>query len=246
MTRRVAFWRPVAAVPAPAVGHPVSVTVRLEGFHAVKHALRFAPELVLDVVVRDRATAGALAYDLAPDIAGMLLARSTVGVVEHPTGVEASAHLPDPDLSCLTTRSAPLVLLDDPRHPGNAGAVIRVAAAAGASGVVLTGPLDPWHPAVLRGSAGLHYALPVLSVEAGQVAGPLLVLDAGGEPLTTVPDDAVLVIGSERAGVGEALRSRADAVVGLPMRDGVSSLNLATAAAAALYSWRLTRTELAG
>jgi TrmH family RNA methyltransferase len=119
---------------------------------------------------------------------------------------------------------------------------VRVAAAAGASGVAITGALDPWHPAVLRGSAGLHYALPVLSADPQDITGPILVLDADGDELRDVADDAVLVVGSERDGVGSALRHRADAVVRLPMRDGVSSLNLATAAAAVLYAWRLKRT----
>jgi tRNA G18 (ribose-2'-O)-methylase SpoU len=216
-----------------------AVTVQLDGFHAVKHALRFAPDLVGQIVVRDLDATQALAGRLAPDIAGQLLARSTVGPVSHPTGVEARAARPAEDRAVLAARTAPLVLLDEPRHPGNAGAVIRVAAAAGASGVAVTGLLDPWHPAVVRGSAGLHYALPVLTVAPDQVTGPLLVLDADGDVLTTVPDDAVLVVGSERAGVGTQLRGRADCVVRLPMRPGVSSLNLATAAAAALYAWRL-------
>ena len=215
------------------------MTVHLEGFHAVKHALRFAPDLVEQVIVRDRLAARVLATQLAPDIVERLLAGAVEGLVAHPTGVEARARRPDDDRSALTARTTPLVLLDDPRHPGNAGAVIRVAAAAGASGVALTGRLDPWHPAVVRGSAGLHYALPVLSVRADEVTGPLLVLDAEGDLLADVPDDAVLVVGSERAGVGPDLRARADSVVRLPMRDGVSSLNLATAAAAALYVWRL-------
>ena len=144
-----------------------------------------------------------------------------------------------PDRSCLAARTAPLVLLDAPRSPGNVGAVVRVAAAAGASGVaVCGGTVDPWGPAVLRGSAGLHYALPVLSVELAEVAGPVVVLDADGDPAAPVPADAVLVVGSERTGVGDALRERADAVLALPMRPGVSSLNLATAVAAALYRGR--------
>jgi hypothetical protein len=40
-----------------------------------------------------------------------------------------------------------------------------------------------------------------------EVTGPLLVLDADGDPLRGVPDDAVLVVGSERAGVGPQARS---------------------------------------
>jgi TrmH family RNA methyltransferase len=215
------------------------MTVRLEGFHAVKHALRFAPELVDTVTIQDVDAARALATRLAPDITEVLLSRAVSGDVEHPTGVEALARRPAEDRSVLTTRNTPLVLLDEPRHPGNAGAVIRVAAAAGASGVAMTGSLDPWHPTVLRGSAGLHYALPVLRVEANEITGPVVVLDADGDDIESVPSDGVIVVGSERAGVGSELRARADAVVRLPMREGVSSLNLATATAAVLYLWRL-------
>jgi TrmH family RNA methyltransferase len=214
------------------------MTVPLEGFHAVKHALRFAPGLVQDVRVRDRAAAKALAERLAPDVAEELLARATVGDVAHHTGVEATGVLPVEDRTVLKARTAPLVLLDAPRSPGNVGAVVRVAAAAGASGVAVTGTLDPWHPTVLRGSAGLHYALPVLRVTPGQVTGPVVVLDAEGDPQAALPPDAVLVVGGERAGVGETLRARADVVLALPMRAGVSSLNLATAVAAALYRGR--------
>jgi TrmH family RNA methyltransferase len=217
------------------------MSVRLEGFHAVKHALRFAPDLVATVTVRDVDATRALAAQLAPDIIALLLDRATVGEVEHPTGVEGTAGRPAEDRSVLSSRTTPLVLLDEPRHPGNAGAVIRVAAAAGASGVAVTGTLDPWHPAVLRGSAGLHYALPVLHIDHVDVTGPIVVLDADGDSLDTVPDDAVLVVGSERAGVGQELRERADSVVRIPMRAGVSSLNLATATAAVLYVWRLSR-----
>lgn len=217
------------------------MTVRLDGFHAVKHALRFAPDLVQSVEVVDLDRAVALAGRLAPDVARALRERAVRGDVDHPTGVRGRARRPAEDRSVLQRRSAPLLLLDRPRHPGNAGAAVRVAAAAGACGVATTGELDPWHPAVLRGSAGLHYALPVMHAEAADVVGPVVVLDADGDRWQGLPDDAVLVVGSERSGVGDELRSRAVAVVGLPMRSGVSSLNLATAAAAALYAWRLGR-----
>ena len=207
----------------------------LEGLHAVKHALRFAPDLVEQVVVADRVAVRALAERLAPDVAGVLLDRAQVGPVAHHTGVQALAARPVEDRSVLTDRTGVLVVLDRPRHPGNVGAVVRVAAAAGCAGVALVGTLDPWSPAALRGSAGLHYALPVLQVTADEVAGPVVVLDAGGSA-AALPPGAALVVGSERSGVGADWRTRADAVLALPMRPGVSSLNLATAVAAALYS----------
>jgi TrmH family RNA methyltransferase len=217
------------------------VTVDLEGFHAVKHALRFAPALVRSVTVTSVDAAAALCASLAPDVAEQLLALAAVGAVDHPTGVTGTADRPPEDSSPLRLRTSPFVLLDAPRHPGNAGAAIRVAAAAGASGVGTTGALDPWHPAVVRGSAGLHFALPVLAVELDDVVGPVIALDADGEEWAPLPDEAVLVVGSERAGLSPQARARADRVVALPMRAGVSSLNLATAVSAALYSWRLSR-----
>lgn len=211
----------------------------IEGLHAVKHALRFAPELVGEVRVTDPRRAGELAARLAPDVRDLLLARAVPAAVAHHTGVEADAVRPAPDLSVLSTRTSPLVLLDRPRHPGNAGAVIRVCAAAAAAGVVVCGELDPWSPAVLRGSAGLHFALPVLPVDdPGRVTGPVAVLSADGDPQAGLPLDAVVVVGSERAGVQEQWRRRADVVLALPMRPGVSSLNLATAVAAVLYRGR--------
>jgi TrmH family RNA methyltransferase len=108
--------------------------------------------------------------------------------------------------------------------------------------VALVGSLDPWHPAVVRGSAGLHFALPVLSAGVPEIDGLVWALDADGELLGDVPDDVALVVGSERAGVSPSLRDRADRVVALPMTPGVSSLNLATALSATLYAWRLRRT----
>lgn len=215
------------------------MTIALEGFHAVKHALRFAPALVTGITVTSLAKALALCEDLAPDLTPLLAALAVEGPVEHPTGVVGTAGRPHEDRGVLAHRSSPLVLLDDPRHPGNAGAAIRVAAAAGASGVALLGSLDPWHPAVLRGAAGLHYALPVLTCDLSEIRGPVLALDADGDPLGAIPNDAALVVGSERAGICADVRSRADAIVSLPMREGVSSLNLATALSAALYAWRL-------
>ncbi|MCU1601594.1 MAG: tRNA/rRNA methyltransferase (SpoU) [Frankiales bacterium] len=215
------------------------MTVTLEGFHAVKHALRFAPSLVRRVTAVDPSAAVALCEQLAPDLVTVFAMRVAEGLSDHPTGVAGVAERPAEDRSVLSRRTSPLVVLDDPRHPGNAGAAIRVAAAAGASGVALVGPLDPWHPAVVRGSAGLHFALPVLAAGVQELDGPVWALDADGDPLGQVPDGVVLVVGSERAGVSPELRARAERVVSLPMTPGVSSLNLATALSAALYAWRL-------
>jgi TrmH family RNA methyltransferase len=122
------------------------------------------------------------------------------------------------------------------------GACVRVAAAADAAGVLTTGDNDPWHPDALRGAAGLHYALPVARVEAlPESDRPLVAIDPGGEELGSeeIPERAILAFGTERYGISPTLLERADMRLGIPMREGVSSLNLATSVAAVLFSRRI-------
>jgi len=185
-----------------------------------------------------------LAPDVRPALAALVVERpldGLVGRVPH-TGVVAVARRPRVDSRVLLAAAAgpPVVLLEDPRHPGNLGAVVRVAAAAGAAGVLTTGERDPWDPAALRGSAGLHFALPVGRADPAALGDrPLVVLDPEGPAeLAALPEGALLAFGSERDGVSAALASRACARVRIPMRAGVSSLNLATAVAVALYIGR--------
>ena len=70
---------------------------------------------------------------------------------------------------------------------------------------------------------------------------PLVAVDPDGDVLRVadLPPRAILAFGSERSGLSDALLARADARVRIPMRDGVSSLNLATSVAAVLFAWRL-------
>ncbi len=225
--------------------------VVIEGFHALKHALRFSAG-ILEAVSRDPAAAIDLARRLAPDVAPALA--SLLRPVPAPlfaelaprppeTGVLALARRPDVDrMRYLRAGIGPLVLLDRPAHARNLGAAVRVAAAAGADALLTLGPLDPWHPTAVRAGAGLQFALPVArSAELPPLARPLLALDPAGEPLdpAALPEDPVFAFGSERQGLSPGLLARADRRVRLPMRPGVSSLNLATAVAAVLYLHRL-------
>jgi len=225
----------------------------LEGFHALKHALRFGAR-VLEVVAADPGALERLAAELAPDLGEELRGLAIVPLppgaelaelvpVPPRTGVVAIAERPEVDVGQVlsSSRPAPIVLLEDPRTMGNMGACVRVAAAADAAGVLTTGDNDPWHPDALRGAAGLHFALPVAALPAGQPPGgdrPLVAIDPGGESLAEaeLPPRAILAFGTERYGLSEELLRRADARVGIPMRPGVSSLNLATAVAAVLFS----------
>jgi TrmH family RNA methyltransferase len=213
--------------------------VALEGFHALKHALRFGAD-VTDIRAADPDAVLALAAELAPDLdlAGRIrrVPPDELGPRRHHTGVLAFARRPPFDPEALPPGH--VVLLEEPRHGGNVGAVIRVAAAAGAAAVLTTGTRDPWDRDALRGSAGLHFALPVGRAEGPAADRPLIAVDPKGAPLGPLPPDATLAFGTERAGLSDALLARADARVAIPMRPGVSSLNLATAAAVVLYMAR--------
>jgi RNA methyltransferase, TrmH family len=226
--------------------------VVIEGFHALKHALRFGAEL-REAVAVDPQVLENLARELAPDLAGQLADRvDTVDAktlaelvpVVPPTGVVAIAERPPIELASTLADPgpAPVVLLEDPRNMGNVGACVRVAAAAGAAAVLTTGENDPWFPDAVRGAAGLHFALPVAAVESlPESERPLLALDPDGEELRPgmLPPRAVLAFGTERHGISSELLDRADARVAIPMREGVSSLNLATSVAVVLFAARL-------
>jgi TrmH family RNA methyltransferase len=222
--------------------------VVLEGFHAIKHALRFGGELA-GAWTADPAELESLRARLAPDVtlAPDVVTPAALAAVVPRGQVVAVARRPeqpDPRGILAAPGPEPVILLEDPRHLGNLGACVRVAAAAGAAGVLTTGRQDPWHPDALRGSAGLHFALPVArtgTVETGD--RPLVALDPDGDPLdpASVPPRALLAFGTERDGLSPELLARADLRLALPMRPGVSSLNLATAVSATLFSLALGR-----
>jgi RNA methyltransferase, TrmH family len=236
----------------------------LEGFHALKHALRFGAEVEV-AVGTDAEELEGLAADLAPDLAGRFsevvreIEAEEFGwlVPQVPrTGVVAIARRKPADLAAALAdpRPAPVVLLEQPRNMGNLGACVRVAAAADAAGLVTIGENDPWHPDAVRGAAGLHYALPavasiasVAALDAGASGDgrPLLALDPEGEEIDPAVIDprAVLAFGTERHGLSDELLAAADGRIALPMRAGVSSLNLATSVAAVLYALRLQGTR---
>jgi TrmH family RNA methyltransferase len=218
--------------------------VVLEGFHAIKHAVRFGGE-ILGAWTADLAEVNDLLERLAPDV------RIPVEVVDAdalrqavPRGqIVAVARRPtQPGPDTLLAGPGHVVLLEDPRHLGNLGAVVRVAAAAGAAAVMTTGRQNPWHPDALRGSAGLHFALPVHRIREIRTGGrELIALDPAGEPLAArdLPTAAMLAFGTERDGLSDELLAQAHRRIALPMAPGVSSLNLATAVAATLYALKL-------
>ena len=226
----------------------------LEGFHPLKHAIRFGAEL-MEVVSLDSEDLSQLAVGLAQDITSTLDRYSQVAPVEvfqqlapitPPTGIIAIALRPAVSLTDLLENPspAPVVLLENPRNHGNIGAAIRVSAAAGAAGVITTGVHDPWNPASLISGVGSQFALPVARAASAPTSDrPLVAIASSGENLQgdSIPARAILAFGSERGGLSQELLASADHCLAIPMREGVSSLNLATAVAVVMYTWRLAQ-----
>ena len=116
--------------------------VVIEGFHPLKHAIRFGAELI-EIVSPNLSELSALQAVYAPDITQAINGRvvtipedvfERLGPVKPPTGVMAIARRPNVDLTQLLADSspAPVVLLENPRNLFNIGAAVRAAAAAGA------------------------------------------------------------------------------------------------------------------
>jgi 23S rRNA (guanosine2251-2'-O)-methyltransferase len=145
-----------------------------------------------------------------------------------------------------------LCCLDQVTDPRNLGAVIRSAAGAGATGVVL-----PAHgavaitPAVSRASAGAVEHLPVAVVPnlaryLNEVKGPRLwvyAADAAGMPMAEadLAGGLALVFGAEGKGLRPLVRKACDAAVSIPLAGRVESLNVSVAAAVLLYEARRQR-----
>lgn len=186
------------------------------------------------------------------EVSGTVL--NALSPVNSPTGVVASARRPSAARTAILEPAPALVLaaagLQD---PGNAGALIRSAAAAGATGVVLDeASADPWGWKALRASMGSVFHLPVLRtrqlsnlIRDWRDAGLRIVATAprGGtlmHDLDFTPPTALL-LGGEGAGLPDEVLAGADVRVSIPMRAGIESLNAAVAAAVLLYEGQRQR-----
>ena len=120
--------------------------------------------------------------------------------------------------------------------PGNVGAVVRTAGAFGGSVGLSAGCADPTSPRALRASAGALFRVPVHGFETG---GRRVALVAhGGVPLAEVDLAApvTLVLGAERQGLPADVVAACDQAATIATTGAVESLNVAAAAAIALYA----------
>jgi TrmH family RNA methyltransferase len=168
-----------------------------------------------------------------------------------PQGVVARCAMLDRPLAALLDRSPGFVVVcADIRDPGNAGAVIRCADAAGADGVVFVGDsVDPYNPKSVRATVGSIFHLPLVMARDTEAAlaslqgAGLAVLAADGQGDVGLFDEdldlaapTAWLMGNEAWGLPDDVRALADRVVAVPIFGRAESLNLATAAAVCLYA----------
>jgi TrmH family RNA methyltransferase len=173
-----------------------------------------------------------------------------------PAGVVALADRPASREEELFRGPAPLVVIAvDVQDPGNLGAILRTAEAAGASGVIATaGGADPMGWKAVRGSMGSVLRLPVLRVADAEAALAVAhrnglrcaaAVRDGGEPMdsATLAGPLAIVVGGEGSGLSVETIEASDLRVSIPMAPQVESLNVATAAALLVYEARRQRAQ---
>lgn len=168
-----------------------------------------------------------------------------------PSGVLAIASMPE---SAMPATQGFILALDCVQDPGNVGALIRTAAAAGVSQVWLSkGSAFAWSVKTLRASQGAHFHVDV--IENIDLAATLAAFK--GERWATLPRalvgmhesvrvhelsdakfgrDVALILSNEGAGLSAALFESITHGLSIPMKNGIESLNVATAGAISLYA----------
>jgi TrmH family RNA methyltransferase len=239
------------------------LAVLLDGWHLVGHALTTGAPVEVVVLGTEAAEtpegASLLARCEAAGLDVVLASRSVIEAASPaaaPAGVVAIARRPAWTLDDVLRPAPALVLVTIAvQDPGNLGAIVRVADAAGATGVVATGHgADPFGWKALRGAMGSAFRLPVVS-ETDAAASLRTLRHAGVRVLATSAGHATplnaadlrgpvaIVLGNEGAGVPPEILAAADERIAIPMRAGVESLNVATAAAVMAYEVRRRRGE---
>ena len=166
------------------------------------------------------------------------------------TRIFAIAKTPKPlGLDAITKLQRDVVVLEDVSISGNIGAITRTSLALGVGGIVLlnTEHVDIYDRRLIRASRGYVFALPVIATTtevfiqfAKQNRLQVLVTNAHAEKLvqdvSSIPQQLMIVFGSEKDGCSQALTDAATLQVRIPIDPRVESLNVSAAAGITLYS----------
>jgi RNA methyltransferase, TrmH family len=175
---------------------------------------------------------------------------------EGPDGLLAVVPALGDDLEHIRLGHSPLVLVcAGLEKPGNLGAILRTADAAGVEAVIAADPVTDWgNPNVVRASKGTVFSVPVASAASEQVlswltASGLRIIAATPDATDLVTDTDLtgriaIAVGAEQTGLSAQWLERADVRVRIPMFGRADSLNVSTSAAIITYEavrQRMTR-----
>jgi len=166
------------------------------------------------------------------------------------TRIFAIAKTPKPlGLESITKIQRDIVVLEDVSISGNIGAITRTSLALGIGGIILlnTEHVDIYDRRLIRASRGYVFCLPVIATTtdafiqfAKQNHLQVLVTNAHAEKLvqeiSAIPQQLMIVFGSEKDGCSQALTDAATLQVRIPLDPRVESLNVSAAAGITLYS----------
>jgi len=230
------------------IGRALDAGVKVRSAFVARELLRTAEASA----VADRLGGDPATVEASPAV----LAKVAFG--DRSDGVVAIVETPHWTLADLSLPADPLVVVVEAvEKPGNLGAILRTADAAGVAAAVVADPLtDPFNPGVIRASLGTIFAVPVAVASSNDARAWL---DARGiRAIAAVVDartsytDARLtgpiafVLGSEATGLSGAWRQGDVTPVSIPMAGRADSLNVSTAAAVLLFEAVRQRTVAAG
>jgi TrmH family RNA methyltransferase len=174
---------------------------------------------------------------------------ASAATTDSPQGILAIAAIPELSAGSLELPArARVLVLDAVQDPGNAGTMLRTAAALGASATLTApGTVDLWNAKVVRSAMGALFHYPALAVSWSELDSllasndiPLWGADAAGQPIESIapPVSVALAVGNEGAGLSDDARSRCARLVGISLAPEIESLNVAVAAGILLHHFR--------
>jgi RNA methyltransferase, TrmH family len=225
--------------------HALTNGIAIETIIYCGEILSANPRLNCLSAIRQAAAASAAAItdwvEVSPPVFAKMAYRDATG------GIIAIAQIPDDSLESITLSDSPLLLvIEGIEKPGNLGALLRTADAAGVDAVILCDPaIDLYNPNVVRASLGAIFTVKTVIDSCENVIywlkrHQMQIVTATPAASTSYTHmdytgPTAIVFGSEKAGLSPCWRQQKFTSVTIPMRGQMDSLNLSTSGAILLY-----------
>ena len=222
----------------------------VEGIRELQHCLNagytinsifFCPELTDTGALSSLLSESITSYEVTPEVYEKIAYRgSTEGVIA--TVQSKQLALKDLHLS----KQPLLIVLESVEKPGNLGAILRSADAAGADAVIICDPLtDLYNPNLIRSSIGAIFSVPCIACSSDDCINFLkqnniniLTAQLQDSKLyydTDMTCGTAIIMGTESTGLTDVWRKAADAHIRIPMLGQLDSLNVSVSAAILLF-----------